>query len=55
MFYYLKIDHWPIFKKEKNKKAAKSEVPGVLLFENRSLVDFQIGNEQKGCQIGGSK
>ena len=36
------------------KKAANSEVRGGLLFENRSLVDFQIGNEQKGCQMGGS-
>ena len=37
-----------------SEKAAKSEVPGDFLFENRSLVDFQIGNERKGRQIGGS-
>ena len=36
-------------------KAAKSEVTGDLLFENRSLVDFQKVNEGKGGQIGGPR
>ena len=34
-----------------NKKAAKSEVPGVLLFENGGIVDFQIGNEHLCCLV----
>ena len=34
-----------------NKKAAKSEVPSNLLFENGRMVDFHIGNEHLCCLV----
>ena len=51
----VKIGHWSIFKQEMSEKAAKSRVASDFESENGSLVDFQIGDEQKGHKIAGSK
>ena len=51
MISYLKIGHWSIFKQEMSEKAAKSRVASDFQCENGSLVDFQIGDERKGCKL----
>ena len=49
------MGHWSIFKQEMSEKAAKSRVASDFQSENGSLVDFQIGYEQKDYKIAGSK
>ena len=42
--YYLKSDHWPLSTLDLREKATFCAVFAHLLFENRPLVAFQIGN-----------
>ena len=49
------MGHWSIFNQEMSEKAAKSRVASDYHSENGSLVDFPLGDEQKGYKIAGSK
>ena len=47
----VKMGHWSIFKQEMSEKVAKLRVASDFQFANGSLVNFQTGDERKGCKI----